>query len=66
MDIQKAVADLLDSRLTQSQLAGLIPCSQSLISALLRGARGTRVSYAIASRVMELHAERCTEPKESK
>lgn len=66
MDIQKAVADLLDSGLTQSQLAGLVPCSQSLISALLRGARGTRVSYVIASRLMELHAERCNEPKEGK
>lgn len=62
MDIQKAVSDLLGSGLTQSQLAGLIPCSQSLISALLRGARGSRVSFAIADRVRALHRERCAQP----
>ncbi|KVC71424.1 hypothetical protein WI73_11420 [Burkholderia ubonensis] len=66
MDIQKAVSDLLGSGLTQSQLAGLVPCSQSLISALLRGARGTRVSYAIASRLMALHAEQCGKQKGAK
>ncbi|KVE27756.1 hypothetical protein WI93_12035 [Burkholderia vietnamiensis] len=58
MDIQKAVSDLLASGLTQSQLAGLIPCSQSLVSSLLTGSRGARVSYAIASRIMALHATR--------
>ncbi|WP_369064894.1 helix-turn-helix domain-containing protein [Burkholderia gladioli] len=66
MDIQHAVADLLGSGLTQSQLAGLVPCSQSLISALLRGARGARVSYTIACRLVELHAERCAQPAETK
>ncbi|WP_048996782.1 transcriptional regulator [Burkholderia multivorans] len=58
MDIQKAVSDLLGSGLTQSQLARLIPCSQSLVSALLNGARGSRVSYSIASKIVELHAAR--------
>ncbi|WP_150558890.1 helix-turn-helix domain-containing protein [Pandoraea bronchicola] len=56
MDIQKAVSDLLGTGLTQSQLAAEVPCSQSQISSLLSGARGARVSYAIAARIAELHA----------
>ncbi|WP_353191387.1 helix-turn-helix transcriptional regulator [Pandoraea pnomenusa] len=58
MDIQKAVSDLLGTGLTQAQLAGQIPCSQSLVSALLSGKRGERVSYVIASRIAELYAQK--------
>lgn len=56
MDIQIAIAELLRSGLTQAQLAGMIPCSQSLVSALLNGTRGARTSHKIASRVVELHS----------
>jgi len=55
MDIQIAITELLRSGLTQAQLAGMIPCSQSLVSALLNGTRGARTSHKIASRVVELH-----------
>lgn len=58
MDIKKAVSDLLETGLTQSQLAAEVPCSQSQISSLLSGTRGARVSYVIASRIAELHAHR--------
>ncbi|OXI45836.1 transcriptional regulator [Burkholderia sp. AU17457] len=55
MDIQIAITELLRSGMTQAQLAKLIPCSQSLVSALLNGTRGARTSHKIASRVVELH-----------
>ncbi|KAB1593824.1 helix-turn-helix domain-containing protein [Burkholderia cepacia] len=60
MEIQIAITDLLRSGLTQAQLAGMIPCSQSLVSALLNGARGARTSHKIASRIIELHGSRVT------
>lgn len=56
MDIRKAVSDLLESGLTQSQLAAAADCSQSLISALHSGKRGARPSYGIAKRIEQLHA----------
>jgi len=60
MDIQIAITELLQSGLTQTQLAGMIPCSQSLVSALLNGTRGARTSHTIASRIGELHGARVT------
>jgi predicted transcriptional regulator len=59
MNPQSTVADILASGLTQTQLAGLIPCSQSQISSLLTGTRGTRISKRIGDRLEEIHAERC-------
>ncbi|WP_415750381.1 helix-turn-helix domain-containing protein [Burkholderia sp. BCC1988] len=58
MDIQKSVADLLNSGLTQAQLAALVPCSQSLISALLNGTRGSRASFRIVDKLTKLHRSR--------
>ncbi|KVV50143.1 hypothetical protein WK90_32635 [Burkholderia cepacia] len=64
MDIQIAITELLRSGLTQTQLAGMIPCSQSLVSAFLNGTRGARTSHKIASRIVELHGERVTVAKQ--
>lgn len=59
MDTQKITSDLLSTGLTQKALSELVPCSQSLISALLRGERGVRLTYKIGSRLNELHGDRC-------
>lgn len=56
MNIRQAVSDLLETGLTQSQLALAADCSQSLISALFSGKRGVRTSYGIAKRIEQLHA----------
>ncbi|MBP2666959.1 MAG: hypothetical protein H6Q76_1939 [Firmicutes bacterium] len=61
MDTKQKVNDLLDSGLTQQELAKLVPCSQSAISAYANGDRGARPSYQIGKRLDELHAERCKE-----
>ncbi|MGU7816594.1 hypothetical protein [Burkholderia sp. AW49-1] len=66
MDIQIAITELLGSGLTQAQLAGMIPCSQSLVSALLNGTRGARTSHKIASRVVELHGSHVASIRQAK
>ena len=59
MDTQKITRELLDTGLTQQELAALIPCSQSTIAAFRNGTRGAKPSFAIGSRLAELHRERC-------
>jgi predicted transcriptional regulator len=59
MDTQKITSDLINSGLTQQQLADLVPCGQSTIAAYLAGTRGSRPSKLIGDRLEELHAERC-------
>lgn len=59
MDTQKITRDLLESGLTQQELADLVPCGQSTIAAYLAGTRGARLSKAIGDRLEALHAERC-------
>lgn len=59
MKTQKVVSDLLGSGLTQEQLADLMGCAQSTVSAFLNGKRGARVSHAIGTCLLTLHAERC-------
>lgn len=59
MDTQKITQDLLATKLTQAELAELVPCSQSLINAFLNGKRGSRPSKAIGDRLEVLHAQRC-------
>lgn len=59
MDIQKITNDLIDSGLTQQELADLVPCGQSTINAFSNGKRGQRPSLVIGSRLVELHKERC-------
>jgi predicted transcriptional regulator len=63
MDTQKITSELLATGLKQHELADLIPCSQSLISALLRGERGSRLSFQIGQRLLALHKRRCTKRK---
>lgn len=63
MDTKKITSELLSTGLKQHELATLIPCSQSLISALLRGERGSRLSFQIGKRLVALHKSRCTKPK---
>ncbi|MCX8566854.1 MAG: hypothetical protein ON057_001581 [Glomeribacter sp. 1016415] len=59
MDIKQTVLKLLATGLTQNKLAQLVPCSQSMISALSLGRRGHRFSYKIGSRLISLYEERC-------
>jgi predicted transcriptional regulator len=59
MDIQKIVSELLSTDLNQQQLADLVPCRQSLISAYLNGKRGSRPTMQIGNRLLDLHKERC-------
>lgn len=66
MDPQIIVSNLLATNLTQAKLAELVPCSQSLISSLITGARGKRISKNIGDRLEELHAELCPAPPEPK
>ncbi|MBR7747431.1 helix-turn-helix domain-containing protein [Undibacterium baiyunense] len=64
MDTQKITSELLASGLTQQELASMAKCSQSLISALLRGERGTRLSFEIGNRLIRLHKRRCAKRKD--
>jgi predicted transcriptional regulator len=61
MNIQKIISELLSSGLTQQELASLVPCSQSLISALLRGERGSRLSFQVGQGLMDIHRKRCAQ-----
>lgn len=58
MDMQKITSELIDTGLTQQELAVLVPCSQSTISAFLNGNRGSRPSLVIGHRLLQLHQER--------
>lgn len=60
MDTKKITSELLASGLTQQELADKAGCSQSLISALVRGERGTRLSFEIGVRLVKLHKRRCS------
>lgn len=59
MTPKTTVAEILATGLTQIELAGLVPCSQSAISSLLTGARGDRISKALGDRLEAIHLERC-------
>jgi len=59
MDTKKITSELLATGLTQQQLAALVPCGQSTIAAFMNGTRGSNPTFAIATRLLELHAERC-------
>jgi predicted transcriptional regulator len=61
MDTKKLVEELLATGLTQTQLAELVPCSQSLIAALVGGSRGKQTTFVIVDRLDKLHAERCVD-----
>jgi hypothetical protein len=59
MNPQITVAEILATGLTQTQLAALVPCSQTAVSSLLTGVRGGRISKQIGDRLEEIHSERC-------
>src|SRR5260363_245272 len=54
MEMQRIVQELLSTGLTQKKLADLVPCSQSLISALADGRRGKNLSYQIGLKLISL------------
>ena len=60
MNWQKLVAELIDSGLTQTGVAEKAECSQNLISDLLHGKRGKRLTYEIGVRLVALHDELTT------
>jgi len=62
MDTQKTVSELLESGLTQQELANLVPCGQSTINAYRLGKRGKNITKAIADRLLYLHKRRCAKP----
>ena len=59
MDAKTITSEILASGLTQQELAEKVPCSQSLISALIRGERGTRLSFQIGQSLLKIHKQRC-------
>jgi len=66
-DFQKLVSDLLNSGLTQTELAKKVPCAQATIAAYKSGARGKMPSMEIGNGLMALHKARCkpNRPKKS-
>lgn len=58
MNWTSIIQDLLDSGLTQAQLAELADTGQSHISGLLRGER-KQPGWALGDRLLALHRERC-------
>jgi hypothetical protein len=65
MDIQKTVLSLLDTGLTQKQLAVLVPCSPALIQKFSDGTRGSRPSFAIATSLAKLHIDMCVKRRKT-
>ena len=59
MDTQKITLQLLATGVTQQELANRVGCSQSTINAFANGNRGSRPTFAIGQRLVELHKELC-------
>lgn len=59
MDMKTKVSRILETGLTQQQLADLVPCSQSTINAFSKGKRGMRPSMEIGIRINAIHAQLC-------
>lgn len=59
-DMQKIVSELIDTGITQQELADMANCAQSTIGSYLRGTRGgIRPSYDIAKKLLDLHKKKC-------
>ncbi len=58
MNLKTKLQDLIESGLTQAQIAELCGGWQSQISGLLSGARKS-VHYPLGDAIAKLHAERC-------
>jgi len=61
--MQIIVSDLIATGLTQQELADMVPCGQSTISAYLKGNRGTNPSYQIGKQLEVLHKKFCSKKK---
>lgn len=59
MNPKKTVSAILESGLTQAQLALMVPCAQSSISYLATGKRGKRISKFVGDRLEQIYEERC-------
>ncbi len=59
MDIKKITLELLETGMTQQELADLANCSQSTINAFAKGKRGSRPTLDLGLRLLTLHQERC-------
>lgn len=59
MNAQKLINELIESGLTQVQLAELLDTSQGYVSDIVRGHRGKRISYEFATKLQNLWKERC-------
>jgi predicted transcriptional regulator len=57
MDIQQKVKEILDSGLTQTEVADIVKCSQATISDLATG-KQTTTELHLGLRIIELHKER--------
>ncbi len=55
MNWQQMVKDLLESGLTQMQLADKLSCSQSMVSDLASGERGSRLSWELGNAIIKAH-----------
>lgn len=63
MNWTKIIRDIMDTGLTQMQIAVLVVSSQSHISFLYRGGR-KQPGWSLGDRLLSLHRERCgTEAK---
>ena len=51
---QELIKPLIDAGYSQYEIAAFAGCSQALISALLHGTRGRRLSYEIAQKLVEM------------
>ncbi len=57
MNWQQMVKDLLESGLTQTQLADKLDCSQSMVSDLASGERGSRLSWELGNAIIREHCQ---------
>lgn len=57
MNWQQMVKDLLESGFTQVQLAEKLACSQSMVSDLASGERGSRLSWDLGNAIIKAHDE---------
>lgn len=57
MNWQQMVKDLLESGLTQTQLADKLDCSQSMVSDLASGERGSRLSWELGNAIIREHSQ---------
>ena len=55
-ELQIQIKELL-AKMTQTELAERIGCGQSVVSLLVNGQRGSRISYDLAMRIQKVYWE---------